>query len=195
MLFKLAHNLIKNQSHLTKEGLLELVAIKAVINNGLNNDLSIAFPGINTVLRPDTPLPQIPNPFWLSGFVDAEGCFSVVVFKSKTSKLGEAVKLSFILTQSNRDEYLIKSLIEYLGCGNTSLDPRGTIDFKVTNFSNIKDIIVPFFIKYPLKGNKSLDFTDFCEVVRLMENKSHLTKEGLDKIKKIRNRMNTNRKQ
>jgi hypothetical protein len=28
-----------------------------------------------------------------------------------------------------------------------------------------------------------------------MENKSHLTKEGLDKIKKIRNRMNTNRKQ
>lgn len=79
-LFKLAHNLIKNKSHLTKEGLLELVAIKAVINNGLNNDLSIAFPGINTVLRPDTSLPQIPNPFWLSGFVDAEGCFSVVVF-------------------------------------------------------------------------------------------------------------------
>lgn len=194
-LFKLAHNLIKNKSHLTKEGLLELVAIKAVMNNGLNNDLSIAFSSINTVLRPDTPLPQIPNPFWLSGFVDAEGCFSVVVFKSKTSKLGEAVKLSFILTQSNRDEYLIKSLIEYLGCGNTSLDSRGTIDFKVTNFSNIKDIIIPFFIKYPLKGNKSLDFTDFCEVVRLMENKSHLTKEGLDKIKKIRNRMNTNRKQ
>lgn len=161
----MAHNLIKNKSHLTKEGLLELVAIKAVINNGLNNDLSIAFEslrdiGINTVLRPDTPLPQILNPFWLSGFVDAEGCFSVVVFKSKTSKLGEAVKLSFILTQSNwrsaRDEYLIKSLIEYLGCGNTSLDPRGTIDFKVTNFSSIKDIIVPFFIKYPLKGNKSL---------------------------------------
>jgi len=194
-LFKMAHNLIKNKSHLTKEGLLELVAIKAVINNGLNNDLSIAFPGINAILRPDTPLPSILDPFWLSGFVDGEGCFSVVVFKSKTSKLGEAVKLSFILTQSNRDEYLIKSLIEYLGCGNTSLDPRGTIDFKVTNFSSIKDIIVPFFIKYPLKGNKSLDFTDFCEVVRLMENKSHLTKEGLDQIKKIRSRMNTNRKQ
>jgi hypothetical protein len=28
-----------------------------------------------------------------------------------------------------------------------------------------------------------------------MENKSHLTKEGLDQIKKIRSRMNTNRKQ
>ena len=30
---------------------------------------------------------------------EAEGCFSVVIFKSKTSKLGEAIKLSFNLTQ------------------------------------------------------------------------------------------------
>jgi len=53
-------------------------------------------------------------------------------------------QLSFILTQSIRDESLIKSLIEYLGCGYTSLDSRGTIDFKVAKFSSIKDIIIPF---------------------------------------------------
>jgi len=193
-LFKLAYNLIKNKSHLTKDGLLELVALKAVINNGINNDLSIAFPNIATVLRPEVQEPQIMNPYWFSGFVEAEGCFSVVIFKNKTSKLGEAVKLSFILTQSIRDESLIKSLIEYLGCGNTSLDSRGTIDFKVTNFSSIKDIIIPFFIKYPLIGNKNLDLSDFSEITRLMENKSDLTLEGLNKIKEIRNKMNTNRK-
>jgi hypothetical protein len=139
-------------------------------------------------------LPKILDPSWLAGFTDAEGCFSVIRFKSPTSKLGEAVKLSFILTQSIRDEYLIKSLIEYLGCGNTSLDSRGIIDFKVTNFSSIRDTIIPFFKEYPLQGNKNLDFSDFSEVVTLMENKSHLTKEGLDKIKIIHNRMNTNRK-
>jgi len=90
-----------------KDGLLELVALKAVINNGINNDLSIAFPNIDTVLRPQVQVPQIINPNWLSGFVLffltlffseitkkklAEGCFSVVVFKNKTSKLGEAIK-------------------------------------------------------------------------------------------------------
>ena len=48
-----------------------------------------------------------------TGFTEAEGCFSVVIFKSKTSKLGEAIKLSFNLTQHTRDEYLIKSLIKY----------------------------------------------------------------------------------
>ena len=194
-LFKLAYGLIKNKSHLTEKGLLELIALKAVLNNGLSDDLSIAFPDIVPALRPETPLPKILDPSWLAGFTDAEGCFSIIRFKSPTSKLGEVVKLSFILTQSIRDEYLIKSLIEYLGCGNTSLDSRGTIDFKVTNFSSIRDTIIPFFKEYPLQGNKNLDFSDFSEVVTLMENKSHLTKEGLDKIKIIHNRMNTNRKQ
>lgn len=194
-LFKLAYDLIKNKSHLTEKGLIELVALKAVLNNGLSNDLSIAFPDIVPALRPETSLPKIKDPSWLAGFTDAEGCFSVVRFKSPTSKHGEAIKLSFILTQSIRDEYLMKSLIEYLGCGNTSLDSRGTIEFKVTNFSSIRDIIIPFFNKYRLQGNKNLDFSDFSEVVILMEKKSHLTKEGLDKIKIIQNRMNTNRKQ
>ena len=72
---------------------------------------------------------------------------------------------------------------------------RGTIDFKVSNFSSIKDIIIPFFNKYCLYGNKFLDFADFSKVVSLMENKKHLTQEGLDEIKKIRDKMNTNRKQ
>lgn len=195
MLFKLAYNLIKSKSHITKVGLSELVALKAVMNNGLNDELRIVFPDIIPVLRPETPLSKNIDPFWLAGFTDAEGCFSVVIFKSKTSKFGEAVKLSFILTQSLRDEFLIKSLIEYLGCGFTSLDDRGTIDFKVSDFSSIINIIIPFYVKYYLHGNKSLDFSDFSKVVTLMENKKHLTKEGLDEIKKIRNRMNTNRKQ
>lgn len=194
-LFKLAYDLIKNKSHLTEKGLLELIALKAVMNNGLSNDLSITFPDIVPALRPETPEPKITDPSWLAGFTDAEGCFSVIRFKSQTSKLEEAVKLSFILTQSIRDEYLIKSLIEYLGCGNISLDSRGTIDFKVTNFSSIRDTIIPFFNEYRLQGNKNLDFSDFSEVVTLMGNKSHLTREGLDKIKIIQNRMNTNRKQ
>ena len=181
-LFKLAYNLIKNKNHTTKDGLLKLVALKAGMNKGLNNELLIAFPDIVPILIPEIPLNKNIEPFWLAGFTDAvrRGCFSVVVFKNKTSKYGEVVKLSFILIQSIRDEYLIKSLIEYLGCGFTSLDDRGTIDFKVSNFSSIKDIIIPFFNKYCLYGNKFLDFADFSKVVSLTENKKHLTQEGLD---------------
>jgi len=61
-LFKLAYGLIKNKSHLTEKGLLELIALKAVLNNGLSLDLSIAFPETVPALRPETPLPKIPDP-------------------------------------------------------------------------------------------------------------------------------------
>jgi LAGLIDADG DNA endonuclease family protein len=89
----------------------------------------------------------------------------------------------------------MKSLIEYLGCGYTTLENRGTIDFKVTKISNIRDVIIPFFNKYPLQGVKSKDFSDFCKAVDIVGNKAHLSKEGLDQIRIIKNRMNTNRKE
>jgi hypothetical protein len=35
-----------------------------------------------------------------------------------------------------------------------------------------------------------LEFEDWCQVATIMKNKSHLTVEGLEKIKKIQERMN-----
>ena len=189
-IFKLAHSLIKNKSHLTNKGILELVALKAVINRGLSKDLIVAFPDIIPALRPEVLLPKVVDPFWLVGFTDAEGCFSVVIFKSLTSKLGEAIKLNFILTQSARDKDLISSMVEYLGCGSITSVDRGTIDFKVTKFSSIRDIIIPFFEKYPLQSSKNRNFLSFCEVARLVDNKAHLTEKGLDPIRIIKNKTN-----
>nr|WPM94704.1 hypothetical protein [Ceratocystis fimbriata]WPM94756.1 hypothetical protein [Ceratocystis fimbriata] len=193
LLFKSAYNLIINKSHLTEKGLMELIAIKAVMNRGLSDDLKLAFPNLVPCLRPEVPLVKISDFHWLAGFTEAEGCFSVVLFKSPTSKYGLGVKLSFILTQHIRDEDLIKSLVEYLGCGNISFN-RDTINFKVASFVSLKNVIVPFFIKYSLHGKKRLDFDLFNEVVKLMENKEHLTKEGLSKIEQIKNEMNSKRK-
>jgi len=190
-IFKLAHSLINNKSHLTNKGILELVALKAVIIRGLSKDLIVAFPDIIPALRPEVLLPKIVDPFWLLGFTDAEGCFSVVIFKSLTSKLGEAIKLSFILTQSARDRDLMSSMIEYLGCGYITSVDRGTIDFKVAKFSSIRDIIIPFFEKYPLQSSKNINFVSFCEVARLVDNKAHLTEKGLDQIRIIKNKTNT----
>lgn len=46
---------------------------------------------------------------WIWGFL-------VSVFKSPT-KLGEAVRLIFKITQHSRDEQLMKNLVEFLGVG------------------------------------------------------------------------------
>ena len=47
-----------------------------------------------------------------------------------------------------------------------------------------------FFVKYPMLGGKALDFANFCKVAELMKNKSHLTPEGLEEIRKIKAQMN-----
>lgn len=48
--------------------------------------------------------------------------------------------------------------------------------------------------KYPLQSKKILDFQDFLEVVKLLDSKQHLTLEGLNKIRVIKNGMNNSRK-
>jgi len=44
--------LIKNQEHLTMEGISKIVAIKASMNIGLSDELKSAFPGIIPAQRP-----------------------------------------------------------------------------------------------------------------------------------------------
>jgi len=58
--------------------------------------------------------------------------------------------------------------------------------FTVSKFSDLFQIIIPFFSKYPLQGSKNLDFMDFCKIVNLMQSKSHLTIEGIEQIRQIK---------
>ena len=193
-LFKEAFNLIFHKEHLTPEGLRKLVAIKGSINRGLSDELKAAFPNTQLVSRPASNLTGILDPNWLAGFVEGEGCFRVCTRKSKTTKLGEYVWLEFTIYQHSRDEQLIQSLVQYLDCGRTRLDPRGSvIYFIVTRLSDIVEKILPFFEKYPLVGVKALNFGDFYKVASVMKAKGHLTKEGLGEIIKIKDGMNTGR--
>ena len=137
LLFKQAVNLVINKKHLTKEGLLKIDSIRGLMNRGLPSKL---VESINTKLeattategcsivgatnlpigltRPLVPNLPIPVPQWLAGFATAEGCFFVVISKSPSTKLGEAVQLKFILVQHIRDEQLMLNIKEYFGCGN-----------------------------------------------------------------------------
>ena len=143
-LFKQAFNLILNKEHLTEEGLAKIVAIKAGLNQGLSDDLKSAFPVIAPIARPLVNQP-IKDPNWLAGFASAEGCFTIMITNSSAYSTGSQIHLKFILTQHCRDEQLMRSFIEYFGCGKAYIrSSSNAIDFVVGRLSDIVNKIIPF---------------------------------------------------
>jgi LAGLIDADG endonuclease len=128
----------------------------------------------------------------LAGFTTGEGCFTVNLIKSTHVSVGTQVQLDFRISQHNRDEQLIISLIEFLGCGKL-YKYREAVEFRITKFNDLVDKVFPFFAKYPIQGIKFRDYLDFVRIAELMKNKAHITKEGLDQIHKIKSGMNTGR--
>lgn len=189
-IFKLVFELIKQKNHLTQEGFQDILSLKASFNNGLSEELKIVFPNIIPSLRPQTITPQLEtiNPYWVSGFVDGDGCFYI----SLTNNL-RGVGLVFKITQHIRDTDLLKEFVNYFNCGRYSLSSPEAGDFIVTKFEDIYTKIIPFFNKYPLQGSKSLDFSDFNSVAELMKNKVHITSEGFESIKQIKSGTNKKR--
>jgi hypothetical protein len=61
-LFKQAIRLMEEKEHLTEAGLAQILAIKAVLNKGLSDELKAAFPKINPVPRPNVLNQRIENP-------------------------------------------------------------------------------------------------------------------------------------
>jgi len=100
--------------------------------------------------------------------------------------------LVFKLTQHSRDEQLMRSLVDYLGCGNVYVDCT-VVDYRISKFDDMTDKLLPFFQKYPIQGVKLLDYFDFVSVIELMKKKVHLMEEGLEQIRKIKSGMNRGR--
>jgi len=63
----------------------------------------------------------------------------------------------------------------------------------VSRFKDVNEKIISLFIKYPIQGKKLLDFQDFYNVANLMNKNTHLTKLGVNKIRLIKQGMNSNR--
>lgn len=129
----------------------------------------------------------------MSGFVRAEGNFFVNILNSKT-KVGKQVILIFPLSQPARYAALLQLISDLLDGGKYyTSSTRNEGNYTVTPFSEIEQIILPFLFKYPIKGVKSLDFSDFSKIVSLIKEKEPLTKKGLAKIESIKSAMNSKR--
>ena len=191
ILFREAVKIIHKKEHLTNEGLqatASRVNIRATLNLGLTPVLKEAFPPLaaTPVPRPQIEDTKIPHPEWVAGFTSGDGSFKIKFAKSSSYKSGFQVTLIFQLTQHSKDELLMKSFISYFGCGKYY--PFRSVelgDYQCFKLSDIRNIIIPFFLKHNIMGIKLQDFTDWCLVADIMEKGGHLTTEGLEQIRKI----------
>jgi hypothetical protein len=125
---------------------------------------------------------------WIVGFVDGEGCFSVSVFKNKTTKNGWQIFPEFVVTQGEKSISTLQEIEKFFGCGKIFVNHRydnhkeNLYRYCVRNIHDLKDKIIPFFEINNLRSAKIKDFLIFKEVVQLMINKEHLQKEGFEKI-------------
>lgn len=205
ILFKEGFNIIKLQEHLTQEGLLRLVGIKASLNLGLPDSLKEAFPKVVSVNRPEYTFKGIADPHWVAGFTSGDGSFNIKITNHTTNKLGSRVQLRFSIGLHIREKGLLQGLATFfnLGYSNESKDIKvqeisdkyiyvlkDSVELQIIKFSDITGIIIPFFEKYSIQGKKSLDFKDFKIVADICKNKDHLNPEGFSKIMDIKGGMN-----
>ena len=193
-LFKKIIEIIKRRDHLNFNGIQKIVNLKASLNLGLSDNLKTFFPNTIPATRLKIEFKGIPDPNWLSGFVEGEACFFVSIYKSLKSRLGLAVQLVFKITQHSRDVELLKGISKFFECGRVENRKTEACDFTVNSFKAFDEKIIPFFLEYPLQGSKFKDFQDFNKIIKILKIKGHLTKEGLDIIKDIKAGMNTGRK-
>ena len=136
------------------------------------------------------------NPYWLTGFTDGEGCFSISIFKNRTLKSGYQVFPEFVLTQGAKSLDTLEEIKDFFGCGRIYENKRydnhreSLYRYCVRNKTDLIQKICPFFNKYTLQTAKKIDFELFKQGLEIIKNGEHLTDKGFMKIQEIASQMN-----
>lgn len=135
--------------------------------------------------------------WYIVGFVDGEGSFSVSITKHPDARFGWMIDPVFQIYQHENHREVLELIREVLKTGTIrfkSKEKSNTLDFSVENFRSLKEKIIPFFKRYQLIV-KNDDFKKFCQIIELMDKKAHYTIEGFKKIIRIAHLMNQQGKQ
>lgn len=122
--------------------------------------------------------------YYLLGFTEGEGCFSVSVKKQYDTKYGWVVDPVFHVTQHKDNRILLELFKRVLGCGRIIPKPgqeETIIQYVVDNRRHLSEKVIPFFRKHrPIL--KSREFDCFCKIVKALENGEHKKAEGLKRL-------------
>src|SRR3990167_10339429 len=139
------------------------------------------------------------NPEYVVGMVDGEGSFTAYIQNPdmpSTKKRRVRVEPRFYIKLIEKDKDILYKLKDYFGCGNVYFqrDKRPNHQqcyrYEVFNWNEIRNIIIPFFQKHPLRfTSKKHDFEIFCDIMERLEKGEHRTNAGLKNLCQIKAKM------
>jgi hypothetical protein len=78
-----------------------------------------------------------------------------------SNAVGSRVQLRFRITGHVRDLKLMENIVKYFGSGKVyKYNGKAAVVLTIVKFSDITDILIPFFNKNPLVGVKLYDYLD-----------------------------------
>lgn len=136
-------------------------------------------------------LPLHLNPWFVTGFTDAEGCFNISVSKRKNTNRYEVQARFIIEVHIKEMDLLLKIQSFFGGVGQiSSILNKNACRYSVVGIKDINNFIVPHFIEYPLQSAKRIDFDLWLQCINLLNDKKHLTVDGLIQIVSLKSIMN-----
>lgn len=120
---------------------------------------------------------------YLTGIIDAEGCFSVSIKKQDTARFGWVIDPVFHVTQHKSARDVLEDLQKAFNAGRIipKTGQKNLLIFIVDNRRQLREKVIPFFHRYPLRIKKE-DFELFSEIVEALEQKEHFTEDGFKRL-------------
>ena len=124
--------------------------------------------------EPDNQQERPLSAWYVTGFMDGEGCFCVSIHRVPTRKgwyIGPVVQ-----AYQHRDRAdILERLQAFFGCGR--IRPKGphssVVTWSVDGVPTIVEKILPHFDRYPLQSGKQRDYLIFREIVLRMRRGEH----------------------
>lgn len=107
---------------------------------------------------------------YIIGLFQSIGNLNISISK-KNNKIW--LSLKFNISLQKKDEKTIIAIKDYFNCGYYYINNKGICTYNVTNINDLINIIILFFIKYLLRGNKYKSFIMFKVIIDKLYNKEH----------------------
>ena len=126
---------------------------------------------------------------WLSGFIDADGCF--YLRSTEKNKYPAKIECKFEIEQNKINTEILNKLAYFL-LTNIKFTVKDKIRVRTTSLKGNK-ILIEYLNKFPLFSSKYLDYLDWVEGIKIIEKKEHKNDIGKEKIIHQKSSMNNNR--